>query len=108
LDQEEETREGSAYDEGEIVIFPGFTDNKPTIIHQKEKPETNLSTLAKQPEVETVRRQIQPELNGIAVERIKDIDLEANRHMEFNIKLIEAATRSIRSKSRPIPHGLKE
>jgi hypothetical protein len=28
--------------------------------------------------------------------------------MELNIKLIEASTRPIRSKSRPIPHSLKE
>ncbi len=62
-DQEEKTWEGSSYDEGEIVIFPGFTDNKPTIIRQKEKPEMELSDRAPQPEVETVRRQIQQELN---------------------------------------------
>jgi len=79
---------------------PGFTDNKPTIIHQKEKPETNLSNLAQQPEIEKA--------DPTATKWDSSRASKVNRHMEFNIKLIEASTRPIRSKSRPIPHSLKE
>ncbi len=101
----------SSYEEGEIIIFPGFPDNQPTQIiantveHGKIKEDAQNTPLS---EIEAVRETIQKELNGIAAEYVTDINLEANRHMEFKIKLIETDTRPIRSKSRPIPHSFKD
>jgi hypothetical protein len=107
-DAEGERPGASSYEEGEIVIFPGFTDNKPTTLAYKADLAAKTDHLATQPEVTAVRALIHQELNGIAADKVQDINLEANRHMEFHIKLIDTHTRPIRSKSRPIPHSLKE
>jgi len=100
---EPEDEPRSSYEEGEIVIFPGFKENQPAILvkQQAVPPEAGQPTVSS--ELEIVRETIQRELNEIAADKVVDINLERNRHMEFKIKLINLNTSPIRSKSRLLP-----
>lgn len=114
-EDEEET-----IDSREIVVFPGFQDNRPTVIEYRAPPTENksatyLSTYSHyltqkssgfRSEEEMVRDILQKELEDVAASQVADIDLEANRHMEFVIKLINPNTRPIKCKPRPIPFKL--
>ncbi len=105
---EPEDEPRSSYEEGEIVIFPGFKENQPAILvkQQAVPPKAGLPTVSS--ELEIVRETIQRELNEIAADKVADINLERNRHMEFKIKLINPNTSPIRSKSRLLPNSIKE
>jgi len=87
----------NAYQEGEIIIFPGFKDNSPTVVADNPEPAKTNTTLTTKSEVECVREKVQVELNEIVADKVCDIDLELNRHMEFKIRLLEPHTQPIRS-----------
>jgi len=55
-----------------------------------------------------VRSTIQAKLEECAAGKVTDIDIERNRHTEFNIRLINPNQRPLYCKSRPIPQSIKE
>jgi len=100
----------SKVEEGDIIIFPGFQDNRPTLVEYQGKAqvkeiETEIKSMS---EENRVRSTIQAKLEECAAGKVTDIDIERNRHMEFNIRLINPNQRPIYCKSRPIPQSIKE
>ena len=113
LSQSEEEQEGLMLqkpENKEIIIFPGFVGNQPIIIentHSLEHSPINKE-VTNEAEETHVRDSIKRRLEECAAEKVADIDIEANRHMEFEIKLISPNQRPIYCKSRPLPQSLKE
>ena len=97
----------SLMDNGEIIIFPGFKGNNPTVIDFSEDEKASELENTTPTKEGQVRALIQQKLEGCAAETVGDIDLELNRHREFKIKLIDPTHRPIHCKSRPIPHSIK-
>ena len=110
-DSETDEKQVTSFDNGEIIIFPGFQDNMPTVVEGveiKEELDTGRTPEVSGTDRERVKNNILSRLEGCHAEEVQDIDLERNRYMEFRIKLIDPNQRPIRCKARPIPQSLKD
>ncbi len=97
-----------AKQEREIVTFPGFEDNSPTVIMNNPELAKTYTTITTKSEVEGVSERVQTGLNQLATDKELDKDLGRNRHMELKIKLLEPHIVPIRSKAKSIPHSIKK
>jgi len=93
----------------EVILYSG--NNPKALLHpgkgNKNLPQT-LQTPADEIQAHRVIEEISASLEECKASTPQDIDLEANRYMEFKIKMINPNQRPVRQKARQLPQAIRE